>query len=58
LLIYFSSEPAAHDFFLAQGFKDDKFVDTDLSKYAGPYEEFGIFRLCGMKYEGLKEVNW
>ena len=49
LPIYFSLEPAAHDFFLAQGFKDDMFVGTDLSKSAGPY----LIRNLG--YSGFME---
>jgi hypothetical protein len=49
LLIYFSSELAAHDFFLAQGFKDDKSVGTDLSKSAGPY------LIRDLRYSGFME---
>jgi GNAT superfamily N-acetyltransferase len=42
------SEPAAHDFFLTQGFKDTKHVDIDLRKWAAEYSGFGIFRFSGM----------
>jgi hypothetical protein len=42
------SEPEAHDFFLALGFKDTRHFDIDLSKWAPAYSGFGMFRLFGM----------
>jgi hypothetical protein len=42
------SEPQAHEFFLAQGFKDTKHVDIDLRQWAPEYSGFGIFRFSGM----------
>ncbi|KAH6972181.1 acyl-CoA N-acyltransferase [Ilyonectria sp. MPI-CAGE-AT-0026] len=43
-----ATEPAAYDFFAKLGFKDTKYVDFDLRKWASPYSGFGIFRLAGM----------
>jgi hypothetical protein len=42
------SEPQAHEFFLAQGFKDTKHVDIDLRQWVPEYSGFGIFRFSGM----------
>lgn len=41
-------EPEAHEFFLAQGFKDLKHVDIDLRQWAAQYSGFGVFRFYGM----------
>ncbi|KAF7554712.1 hypothetical protein G7Z17_g2709 [Cylindrodendrum hubeiense] len=43
-----AAEPAAYDFFVKLGFKDTKYVDFDLSKWAPPHSGFGVFRLAGM----------
>jgi len=48
-----SSEPAAHEFFVHQGFEDTKHVDMDLARYAPPYSGFGVFRLAGMGRTGF-----
>ncbi|KAI9745019.1 MAG: hypothetical protein M1818_001297 [Claussenomyces sp. TS43310] len=43
-----SSEPVAHGFFLSLGFKDTKYADIDLTKWAEENSGFGVFRLTGM----------
>jgi N-acetylglutamate synthase-like GNAT family acetyltransferase len=42
------AEPQAHDFFEHQGFKEKKYVDIDLAKWAPKHTGFGNFRLYGM----------
>jgi GNAT superfamily N-acetyltransferase len=44
------SEPAAFQFFLNQGFKDDGHCDFDLAQWADPNSGFGVFRLSGVKW--------
>jgi N-acetylglutamate synthase-like GNAT family acetyltransferase len=46
-----SSEPAAYEFFLKNGFNESKHFDFDLSKWALPYSGFGIFRLTRLAWD-------
>ncbi|KAL2863198.1 GNAT family N-acetyltransferase [Aspergillus lucknowensis] len=48
LPVALSSEPQVYDFFIKRGFKDTKYVDFDLAKWAPPYSGFGMFRLAGL----------
>lgn len=45
---FFDCTPAAHDFFLAVGFKDTGYHEIDLAQWAPPFSGFGPFRLYGM----------
>jgi N-acetylglutamate synthase-like GNAT family acetyltransferase len=53
LPMFFDLEPAGHDFFLSLGFKDTKYFEFDLPKWAPAYNGFGPFRLYAMTGDGL-----
>ncbi|KAF9637086.1 hypothetical protein BFW01_g7982 [Lasiodiplodia theobromae] len=42
------SEPQAYGFFLKQGFKDTKYADIELRRWAPDNCGFGVFRISGM----------
>lgn len=42
------TEPAAHEFFLNQGFNDTAHFDVDLNQWAPASCGWGVFRLSGM----------
>ncbi|KAA8644997.1 GNAT family N-acetyltransferase [Aspergillus tanneri] len=42
------AEPAAYEFYVNSGFKETKYADTDLARFAPAYSGYGMFRLTGM----------
>ncbi|KAI1387598.1 uncharacterized protein F4822DRAFT_288148 [Hypoxylon trugodes] len=43
-------EPNHHDFFVKQGFKDEKYVDIDLRQWAAENSGYGNFRISRMNF--------